>query len=99
MGGGGFPGAILSMAGLSLSKRAREVEANKNLAQGIRQLGKAMMVTSKVRASRWLRHVINLRCRRVWRTAVNFVGSCSKAFPEELVEIYKYILDASLLIS
>ena len=29
-----------------LLKRAREVEANKMLAQGIRQLGKAMMVTS-----------------------------------------------------
>ena len=40
-----------------------------------------------------------LHCRRVWRTAVNFVGSCSTAFPEVLVEIYKYILDASLLIN
>ena len=52
--------------------------------------------------SRWLRHVINFCCRRVWRTAalqLNFVGSCSTAFPEVLVEIYKYILDASLLIS
>jgi len=34
------------LAGLGLLKRAREVEANKMLAQGIRQLGKAMMVTS-----------------------------------------------------
>ena len=33
------------LAGLSLSKRAREVEANKKLAQGIRQLGKSMMFT------------------------------------------------------
>ena len=31
----------MAIAGLSLSKRAREVEANKKLAQGIRQLGKA----------------------------------------------------------
>ena len=34
------------LAGLSLSKRAREVEANKKLAQGIRQFEKAMIVTS-----------------------------------------------------
>ena len=34
------------LAGLSLSKRAREVETNKKLAQGIRQFEKAMIVTS-----------------------------------------------------
>ena len=34
------------LAGLSLSKRAREVEANKKFAQGIRQFEKAMIVTS-----------------------------------------------------
>ena len=34
------------LAGLSLLKRAREVEANNKLAQGIRQFEKAMIVTS-----------------------------------------------------
>ena len=34
------------LAGLSLSKRARAVEANKKLAQGIRQFEKGMIVTS-----------------------------------------------------
>ena len=34
------------LVGLSLSKRTREVEANKKLAQGIRQFEKAMIVTS-----------------------------------------------------
>ena len=34
------------LVGLSLSKQSREVEANRKLAQGIRQFGKAMIVTS-----------------------------------------------------
>ena len=50
-------------------------------------------------------YVMSLICAAVvlvWRTAtlqLNFVGSCSTAFPDVLVEIYKYKLDASLLIS